>query len=85
MGYPTGMPTVTVHYFAQLREERGRPQEEVELQGSESVMDLFARLFPQHTPSSLSVGFAVNQRHCSGSTLLSDGDEVAFIPPVGGG
>ena len=85
MGYPTGMPSVTVHYFAQLREQRGASQEEVTLQGSESVRELFARLFPQQDPGAASIGFAVNQRHCEGSTLLAEGDEVAFIPPVGGG
>ena len=85
MGYPTGMPSVTVHYFAQLREQRGTSQEEVALQGSESVMDLFERLFPHQGPRASSIGFAVNHRHCNGSTLLADGDEVAFIPPVGGG
>ena len=85
MGYPTGMPSVTVHYFATLREKKERTQERVALRSSESVAELYHRLFPEHASDSIAVGFAVNRQHCSADTLLADGDEVAFIPPVGGG
>ena len=85
MSYPTGMPSVTVHYFATLREKQGSAQESVALKGPETVAELYNRLFPPQGTTSVSVGFAVNRQHCRGETLLNDGDEVAFIPPVGGG
>ena len=31
------------------------------------------------------VAFAVNQDYARAETVLSDGDEVAFIPPISGG
>ena len=33
----------------------------------------------------LHFSFAVNRTYASQETVLQDGDEVAFIPPVGGG
>jgi molybdopterin converting factor small subunit len=31
------------------------------------------------------VAFAVNLTRVAGHTALADGDEVAFLPPLGGG
>jgi molybdopterin converting factor small subunit len=79
------METVIVHYFAALRERKSCDQECVKLTANESVGQLYDRLFPGPAETRLPVGFAVNQCYVPGTTLLTKGDEVAFIPPIGGG
>jgi len=79
------MPTVIVYYFAALRETKAREKEEVALQPRETVGDLYARLFPASSGPSIPVGFAVNRNYVAASHALQEGDEVAFIPPIGGG
>jgi molybdopterin converting factor small subunit len=32
-----------------------------------------------------SISIAVNQNFCTADTVINDGDEVAFMPPVTGG
>ena len=76
---------VTVHYFAALRERAGCSQALVEAQSAVAVGDLYAQLFPAGPEGSLPVMFAVNQEYVGAEHCLTDGDEVAFIPPLGGG
>lgn len=73
---------VTVRYFAVLREQRGAASEEVELPEGCSAAEAYARLCP---PGALPVAFAVNEAAVPGTTTLRAGDEVAFLPPLGGG
>ncbi len=73
---------LTVHYFAVLRDLRGRPHEVVDLPAPLTVADAYRHL---GLPVDLPVAFAVNLERVAGSTLLNDGDEVAFLPPLGGG
>ena len=76
---------VVVRYFARLRELRSCTSEEVELAGPTSVSGLYAQLFPAGPEGVLPVMFAVNQSYVDAVHALADGDEVAFIPPLGGG
>ena len=80
-----GDASVTVLFFAMLREQRGRAEERVPLLPGERVGALYARLFPPGPSGALPVGFAVNQAYVGAEHPLADGDEVAFIPPLGGG
>lgn len=73
---------VHVRYFAVLRERRKVEAEIVEVGEGTTAEALYATLFPAPR---LPIGFAVNLEHVSGSTLLSDGDELALLPPLGGG
>jgi molybdopterin converting factor small subunit len=73
---------VDVLYFASLRERRGRPSERIETPTGTTVADLFASLFPDDPPT---VAFTVDRRVCPGDTVLHDGAEVSFLPPLGGG
>lgn len=73
---------VTALYFATLREQRGARSEAVELPDGTTAGAAFARLFPG---LDLRVAFAVNQATVASDTVLVDGDEVAFLPPLGGG
>jgi len=79
------MLSVTVRYFARLRELRGIASEEVAVAVNSTASDLYNKIFPSGENEGISVGFALNKCMVSGETKLSDGDELAFIPPVGGG
>lgn len=79
------MSDVQIRYFAQLREQRGCDSEAVAITPGETVGDLYARLFPPGPDGALPVLFAVNRAYVRGGAVLSPGDEVAFIPPLGGG
>ena len=78
---------VTVLLFAVLREHRGAPSLSADLQPDETVGQLYARLFPDLVDGGrrLPVMYAVGQTYVEGDHVLADGDEVAFIPPLGGG
>ena len=76
---------VTVYYFAVLRELSGQREESVELISGTSVSVLYEQLFSETHAGGLPVMFAVNQEYVDPSHVLQDGDEVVFIPPLGGG
>jgi len=79
---------VNLLYFASFREASGRAEEARELSEGTRVVDLWRRVareiprlaaFPTMPPA------AVNHEYVGGDTVLRDGDEVAFLPPVAGG
>ena len=74
---------VDILYFAMLREKRGRASEQLEVPVGTQVGELFAQLFP--VAGEMRVAYAVNQQTVGAEHALGDGDEVAFLPPVGGG
>ena len=76
---------VQVLHFAILRERAGCPEQRVQIASGTTVSQLYNTLFPGLSDGSFSVMFAVNQAYVEGDHLLADGDEVAFIPPLGGG
>lgn len=81
--------TITVRYFASLREALGASQQ-LEAAGL-TLAQLREQLIAQGEPhaSALARGKAVrcalNKQMCSEETLIADGAEVAFFPPVTGG
>ena len=79
------MPTVTVLYFAVLRERRGCERESIEVPEGATLREIYEGIFPPTPEGILPVGFARNQTHASGSDRVEDGDEIAFLPPLGGG
>ncbi len=80
--------TINVLYFASLREEIGRAGDQFDF-SSEKLSSLNIEQLWQHAtgqksfPEQLLV--AVNQEYKEPQSLLNDGDEVAFFPPVTGG
>ena len=65
----------------------GATSVERELPAGATVADLLASL-QQETPKLLNVNTlhtAINQRYVQSDATLSDGDEVAILPPVSGG
>ncbi len=71
-----------------LKDITGRAEELVELpEGSrvDGVFEHYAAQFPRLRDVKASVVFARNHQFSPGSTLLTEGDEIAFLPPVSGG
>lgn len=79
---------VAVKLFAALREELEHREMVLDLPPGASVQDLLQRLIEQYPVVGTyraSLHFAVNRRYASQQAELHDGDEVALLPPVGGG
>jgi MoaE-MoaD fusion protein len=77
---------VTVRCFAAVREAVGSDQVEVELPAGSSVAALRERL-AEAAPAllRLPLAVAVNRAYATMATVLQNGDEVAFLPPISGG
>ncbi len=79
---------IRIRYFASFREIIGQNEEIVTLHEGASVADVHALLltrFPRLQPIMQRSVCAVNHSYVPLETTLYDGDEVVFIPPVGGG
>ncbi len=74
------MAAVTVRLFAGLRERAGWAKREV---AAATVADVWPALGLGDEPAGLL--YAVNKEYARNDLALSDGDEVALIPPVSGG
>jgi MoaE-MoaD fusion protein len=72
---------VTVRLFAGLRERAGVAR--LQLEDVARIDDVWARLQLGDEPAGLL--YAVNREYVQRGHTLSDGDEVALIPPVSGG
>ena len=80
--------SVRVRLFAVQRELAGTREVALELADGADVEAAWAALvarFPILAPGRPSVRFARNGDYADPTTLLTDGDEVAMIPPVSGG
>jgi molybdopterin synthase catalytic subunit len=84
-----GPVVVSVRLFAQLREAAGRDEVALELPDGATVGELLGALESHdgvgQTLANLPVVIAVNRDYAERERRLSDGDEVALIPPVSGG
>jgi molybdopterin synthase catalytic subunit len=77
-----------VLFFGILKELVGRSAEDIDLpDGSDlgTVFERYAARQPRLREMGPSIVAARNQEFAALSTLLEDGDEVAFLPPVSGG
>ena len=74
--------SIQVFYFAQLREERSCSQEEFRIDQGMSVASIFTHIFGRIP---FGIRFAINQSYVDSGAIPTDGDEVAFLPPLGGG
>lgn len=77
---------VIVRFFAVSRELTGAERQPYTLPEDATLQDLQDQLFAAYPAlEAQRVRFAVNLIYASLDTTLHDGDEVACIPPVGGG
>lgn len=76
--------SISIKFFASLREQTGREGGELEANSIQTVAEVWARA----TDDAVMPGntlMALNMEYVDADTLVSDGDEVAFFPPVTGG
>lgn len=79
---------VEVQLFASVREAIGQDRVRVSLDvgaRAADVLEALAREYPSVGAARRSLAIAVNQEVVGPGHPLSAGDEVALIPPVGGG
>ncbi|MBI1852048.1 MAG: MoaD/ThiS family protein [Planctomycetes bacterium] len=79
---------IRVRLFAMYREALGRGEVELDLADGTTAAQVFDRLFAGTAYEKLprrTTLYAINQTYQPPATMLRDGDEVAFIPPVAGG
>jgi len=79
---------ISVLLFAGLRERFRRSKMDIEVPPGATVAEVFG--FIAHDPEEAKQLLrctlcAVNQNHVSKDVVLSEGDELALIPPVAGG
>lgn len=84
------MPTITVKYFASIREAIGQGSESRETSAMTlgALRDELIAASPAHAAvlaRGKAVRMALNQVLATESAALADGNEVAFFPPVTGG
>lgn len=77
------MPVV-VKFFASLRDELGRDEAQIEYVSGMKVVDIWQQV-AGNQPMPGHVLAAVNMEYARPETVINDGDEVAFFPPVTGG
>jgi len=76
--------SIKVRYFASLKELLGRAEDMLEFDQALSVADVWvkatkSKVMPDNTLA------ALNMEYVALDCVVSDGDEVAFFPPVTGG
>jgi len=79
---------INVKLFAVLRERAGLAELFLELPAGATVADAAEALadrLPALRGYAARIAFAVNCTYVKAGTALSDGDELALIPPVSGG
>lgn len=76
--------TVSIKYFASLRDRLGRAEDRLNLAGTMTVAGVWLTLWPE-TPLPPNTLAAVNLEYAELAQVVHDGDEVAFFPPVTGG
>ncbi len=75
---------IKVLFFASLREQTGQSELNIEWQEGMTTQTIWQQVTNSSTmPDNVLV--ACNQVYCDRETLINDGDEVAFFPPVTGG
>jgi len=77
---------VKVRFFAAHRESLGIGHEWYEVPDGERLKDMIEIVVRRHPRLKMGgAAFAINRRLAALSARLSDGDEVAILPPVSGG
>ena len=76
--------TITVKFFASLRESLGRDTCVVDSPDATTAADVWRMATDNHEfPSNTLI--AINMDYANPEQPVADGDEVAFFPPVTGG
>lgn len=76
--------SITIKYFAVLRERYGRSVDTVDYLPGMTPADAWRMALPDD-PLPDNIKVAINMDYSRRDTRLNDGDEVAFFPAVTGG
>jgi len=76
--------SISIKFFASLREQLGREDCELEADSVQTVAEAWARA-TDNAAMPANTLMALNMEYVDAGTSVSDGDEVAFFPPVTGG
>jgi molybdopterin synthase sulfur carrier subunit len=79
---------IRIRYFASLREIVGQSEEQLTLPVQATISDARAQLLTRYPGLQAILDrclCAVNRGYANAETVLHDGDELVFIPPMGGG
>ena len=78
------MMSITVQFFASLREEIGQQQVSLPYENTIDVMAVWQQVTEgKRMPANTLC--AINMEYVKPDNTVNDGDEVAFFPPVTGG
>ena len=78
--------TITVKYFASLRELVGRGEDSLEIDDTEmTVSEVWEKVAGPEKNLPDNILSAINMEYVKPDAPVRDGDEVAFFPPVTGG
>ncbi len=79
---------VRLLYFAVLRDITGQSQSDLDVPDGSRPREVWETLRAQHAKLAAYQQppmTAINESYAAPDTVLRDGDELAFIPPVAGG
>jgi len=76
--------SISVKFFARLREDIGRPVCDLSADEVSTALDAW-HLATQGRDMPAGTLIAVNMEYANQDHTINDGDEVAFFPPVTGG
>ena len=78
---------VKVRYFASLREQAGKSQEDIEIENGKNLKDIYQELSQRYGFTLLpqEIKYSVNNDYVDQIIKLNENDVVVFIPPVAGG
>lgn len=80
----SNLMSIKVCYFASLKEQLGRADDELDTEGVKTVTDVWYKANAGR-PLPDTILSAVNMEYMPHDAQVRDGDEVAFFPPVTGG
>jgi molybdopterin synthase catalytic subunit/molybdopterin converting factor small subunit len=79
---------VRILFFGQLKDLIGKSEESQEITPGTTLSDLltgYGAKFPKFQLLASSLACSVNQEYAAAATVLRNGDEIGFLPPVSGG
>lgn len=76
--------SISIKYFASLKEEIGRSSDCLEIDKSLTALDVWQQATGESELLN-NVLIALNHEYVASNVMVKDGDEIAFFPPVTGG
>jgi molybdopterin synthase sulfur carrier subunit len=76
--------SVNVKFFASMRETLGQSELQIDIDTEQTVAAVWAQVAGDQ-PMPDNTVCAVNHTQATPESMVKDGDEVAFFPPVTGG